>query len=164
MNAPARPGPSALIGAIVRAGLIAGTIDIGIASTWYPLTAGAHVLRIYQGIASGLLGARAFTGGITTAVLGLVCHYGIALIWTTLFFVAYPRLPVLARSRWLTAVGYGIFVSAAMTFVVLPLSNVTPRPVHAGSFAVATVILIIAIGAPLSVLAARFYGGGPERH
>lgn len=152
-----------LIGAIARAWLIAGTLDIGIASTWYPLTAGARVLRIYQGIASGLLGPRAFDGGVATAALGLLCHYAIALIWTTLFFLAYPRFPILARNRWATAVGYGIFVSTAMTFVVVPLSNVTPRPVHAESFAVATVILVIAIGTPLSLLAARLYARGPER-
>ncbi|HEV2292194.1 MAG TPA: hypothetical protein VGR60_10205 [Gemmatimonadales bacterium] len=146
-----------LLGALVPAWLIAGTLDIGIASTWYPLTAGAHVLRIYQGIASGILGARAFDGGLATAALGLACHYLIALIWTAIYFLAYPRLPLLRRGRSASAVLYGCFVSAAMTFIVLPLSNVGPRPFRLQPFVIATVILIIAIGTPLAILADHHY-------
>lgn len=155
-GATAPVGPR-LIRAVIRAWLTAGTLDIGIASTWYPLTVGAHVIRIYQGIASGILGARAFDGGLATAALGLACHYLIALIWTTIYFVAYPRLPLLRRSRTASAVLYGCFVSAAMTFIVLPLSNVGPRPFHLQPFVIATVILIIAIGTPLAIIADRHY-------
>lgn len=153
-GAGARPGHG-LLRAVVPAWLIAGTLDIAIASTYYPLTAGAHVLRIYQGIASGILGARAFDGGLATAALGLACHYLIALIWTTIFFLAYPRVPFLRKSRPVSAVFYGCFISAAMTFIVLPLSNVGPRPFHLQPFVIATVILIIAIGTPLAILADR---------
>ena len=157
MTRTADTRPRRLRRALIPAWLIAGTLDITIASTWYPLTTGARVLRIYQGIASGILGARAFDGGLATAALGLACHYLIALIWTTVYFLAYPRLSLLRRSRGASAVVYGCFVSAAMTFVVLPLSNVGPRAFHLQGFIVATAILIIAIGAPLAVLADRHF-------
>ena len=52
---------------------------------------------------------------------------------------------------------YGCVVSAAMPFIVLPLSNVGPRPFHLQPFVIATVILIIAIGTPLAILADRHY-------
>ncbi len=145
--------------ALLVAWLAAGTLDIGVALTYYPLAAGADPIRILQGIASGLLGGRAFEGGIATAALGLLCHYGIALIWTLFFFLIYPRIRVLSRSRVLTAILYGTFVSAAMRFVVLPLSNVRPRPFALPAFAVDTVILWITIGAPLAIVAGRYHAG-----
>lgn len=154
-------GPAAATRPILLAWLVAGTLDIGIALTWYPITAGADPLRILQRIASGLLGASAFQGGAATAALGVLCHYGIALIWTIVFFAIYPRLPLLARSRVLSSVLYGSVVSAAMTFVVVPLSRVSPRPFNLHAFLVATVILWIAIGAPLTIVAGGYYGRRP---
>lgn len=142
---------------MLTAWLVAGTADIVIACIYYPLTAGISVTRLLQGIAAGLLGARAFAGGSATAALGLACHYGIALIWTVLFFLVYPRLGFLSRSRLLTAALYGAFVSAVMSFVVLPLSRVAPRAFHLGFFTVATVILICSIGLPLSLVAGRYF-------
>lgn len=148
--------------AILVAWLVAGTADIGVACTYYPLTAGAHPLRILQGIAAGLLGARAFDGGLATAALGLLCHYLIALIWTVIYFAIAVRVAFLARHRVLAGVGYGVFVSVVMTFVVLPSSRVAHRPFNASFFAVATVILICAIGLPLSFLAARYTSRYPR--
>lgn len=153
------PGSASLTRAILVAWLLCGTLDIGIALTYYPLVAGARPLLILQGIASGLLGAAALEGGVLTAGLGLLCHYVIALIWTVCFFLVYPRIALLARSRALTAVVYGTFVSAVMTLVVLPLSNVRHRPFDVRSFVVGTVILWISIGLPLAVVAGRHYGG-----
>jgi hypothetical protein len=149
--------------AVLTGWLIAGTADIVAATVYYPLTAPVTALRILQGIAAGVLGRAAFTGGFATAALGLACHYVIALIWTVVFFAVYPRIALLARSRVVTAVLYGTFVSAAMSFVVLPLSRVAPRPFNAKAFAIATVILVFSIGTPLVIVASRYYGRGARR-
>ncbi len=154
---PSRPPTAALPTTVLTAWLTAGTIDIGIAVTYYPLTGPSTPLTILQGIASGLLGARAFHGGVATAALGLACHYAIALIWTAIFFLVYPRIGALSYSRALTAVLYGVFVSAAMTFVVLPLSNVTHRPFNPRFFIIATVILIGSIGFPLALIGGQYF-------
>ena len=143
--------------AIVRAWLLAGTLDIVIACVYYPLTARVTVVGILQGIASGVLGARAFDGGLATAAFGLACHYLIAFLWTTFFFLVYPRFRARSTSRVATAVLYGVFVSAAMRFVVLPLSNVASRPFDLRAFVIATVILVLSIGTPLTVVAGRYY-------
>lgn len=142
---------------IATAWLIAGTIDILIAVTYYPLTTNATPIGILQGIASGLVGGGAFRGGLVTATLGLACHYTIALIWTLLFFILYPRLRFLSRSRLLTAALYGTFVSAAMNLVVLPLSRVAHRPFNLSFFIVATIILMVSIGLPLAIVGGRYY-------
>jgi len=149
---------SGLFRAIVAAWAVAGTLDIGIALTYYPITAGAEPLGILRGIASGLVGDAATQGGLFWAGLGLLCHYLIALIWTLCFFLIYPRIPSLRRSRVLTAVLFGTLVSVVMTFVVLPLSQVRQRPFDVHSFAVATAILWVAIGLPLTIAAGRYYG------
>ncbi len=150
-----RPG---LIRAIVVAWAVAGTLDIGIALTYYPLTAGAEPLAILRGIASGLVGDTATQGGLFWAGVGLLCHYVIALIWTLCFFLIYPRIAFARRSHVLNAVVFGTFVSVVMRFVVFPLSHVRQGPFDLQSFAVATVILWVAIGLPLTIVAGRHYG------
>lgn len=151
----ARPPAGRLLATILTAWLIAGTLDIGIAVTYYPLTGRGNPFTILQGIASGLLGPRAFLGGVGTAALGLACHYAIALIWTVVFFVVYPRVGVLWYSRTLTAVLYGVFVSLAMNLVVVPMSHVAHRPFDLRFFVIATVILIASIGFPLAIMGSR---------
>lgn len=144
---------------LLGAWLVAGTADILVAVTYYPLTAAVTPVDILHGIASGLLGRASFTGGVGTAVLGLACHYCIAFIWTGVFFLAYPRLAVLRKSIPITAILYGTFVSVVMSFVVLPLSRVARRPFDPWFFVVATVILMFTIGLPLSLFARRHYAG-----
>ncbi len=143
--------------AIITAWLVAGTLDIASALIYYGLTAHVAPTRLLQGIAAGLLGAASFQGGAATAVLGLACHYFIALVWTLLFFVAASRMTILTRRRVVTGVAYGIFVSVVMSFVVLPLSRVGPRPFHLRFFLIATFILIYAIGLPISLVIGRYH-------
>lgn len=159
----ARPPAGSLLGTILTAWLITGTLDIGIAVTYYPLTGRGNPFTILQGIASGLLGPSAFLGGVATAALGLACHYAIALIWTVVFFVVYPRVGVLSYSRTLTAVLYGVFVSVAMSLVVLPMSHVAHRPFDLRFFVIATVMLIVSIGTPLAVMGSRWLDRGNLR-
>ncbi|PYX93052.1 MAG: hypothetical protein DMG67_05280, partial [Acidobacteria bacterium] len=55
-----------LLPAVFWAGLLCGILDITAAFvTWAPQ--GVKPIRILQGIASGLLGAKSFTGGWETA-------------------------------------------------------------------------------------------------
>jgi hypothetical protein len=144
---------------ILSAWLLAGTLDIAVASIYYPLAYGLRLIVLYRGIASGVLGAAAFSGGIRTAVLGLALHYLIALIWTSFFFFFFPLVRKLSRNISLNAAGYGIFVSCAMTFVVLPLSNVRHRsqPLNILHFAIDTAILIFTIGTPISTIIGKYY-------
>jgi hypothetical protein len=158
MTTTARPVTNGM-STMLLAWLVAGTADIVVACTYYPLTVGVHVLPILQGIAAGVLGAGAFDGGVATALLGLGCHYLIALIWTMIFFAIYRREPLLSRHRIITAIAYGVLVSVVMTFVVLPLSRVAPRRFDPGFFAVATLILVCTIGAPLTWFASRRVSG-----
>ena len=64
---------------------------------------------------------------------------------------------MLAFSRTLTAVCYGVFVSAMMSFIVLPMSHVAHRPFSLPFFIVATVILILSMGFPLAIIGGQYY-------
>ena len=150
------PGKN-LIKTILITGLIAGTLDILAASTNAYLRSGISPIRVLQFVASGLFGTEAFSGGLTMAFSGLIIHYMIALSWTLLFFLIYPKLSFLSKNKIVTGILYGIFVWLAMNFVVLPLTAVPKSPFNATQAIVGTVILIFMIGLPISILANRYY-------
>ncbi len=140
---------------IAFAWLLAGTLDVTAACTYYPLTSGISPITLLQGIASGWLGASAFSGGLSTAALGLASHYLIAFIWTVFFFAAARVFESLTRHRVLVGLGYGVFVWLVMNLLVLPLSNVRHRPLHLWPSVVGAVILMICIGLPIATIVGR---------
>lgn len=150
MTTTARP-----ISVVLLGWLVAGTLDITAAITYYPLTANVSAIRILQGIASGVLGPRAFQGGYRTAALGLALHYLIAFIWTAVFFVALRLFKAFLRNLIATGVAYGVLVWAVMNLVVLPLSNVRHAPFNPSAALVAAAFLICCIGLPLAGIIGR---------
>src|SRR5262245_45675391 len=113
---------------VMVAWLLAGTLDVTTAVFYYVGPSSARAMRLLQGIASGLLGARAFDGGAATALLGLALHYLIALIWTLVFFAAFRALGTSCCRLVLTGFVYGIIVLFVMILVVLLLSYVSRGP------------------------------------
>jgi hypothetical protein len=95
--------------AIVWGGLVCGILDITAAFAVYGYF-GAQPLRLLQGIAAGLLGPRAFSGGSVTALLGLVCHFFIAFCAAAVFVTASRWLPFLIQYTILSGASFGIAV------------------------------------------------------
>ena len=141
--------------AVLVAWLLAGTLDITAAIFYYLGPSSARAARMLRGIASGVLGARAFDGGAATALLGLGLHYLIALIWTVVFLGVFRSLGVLRRHLVLTGIGYGIIVWFVMNLVVLPLSNASRGPFELRGAVIAAIILILCIGLPISLVIGR---------
>ena len=111
---------------ILVAGLVAGTLDLALAITFFAVTAHAPFSAIPHAVASGLLGARAFRLGIASAVLGIFLHYFIALTVAAVYFAASLRIRFLNRHPVLSGAAYGIAVFLVMQFIVLPLSRCGP--------------------------------------
>ena len=62
---------------ILLGGLAIGVLDFFDASLYFGLYSGAPFQRVWQGVASGLLGTEAATaGGWNTALLGIGLHFG----------------------------------------------------------------------------------------
>ncbi len=140
---------------LLKAWIVAGTLDITTACIYYPLTTGVRVVRLLQGIASGALGARAFEGGLRTAALGVAFHYVIALIWTLVFLLAARRFRGLTRNAFAVGMAYGVVVWIVMNLVVLPLSNVRQGPFHLTGAVIGAVILMFCIGLPIAAIVGR---------
>ena len=104
--------------AILLAGIVAGTLDIGAAS----LISGRDPVFISQFIAGGLLGKDALQGGMQTAALGLVLQWAMSALIAAIFMTASGMWPVL-RQHWLVSgIAYGVPVYFVMEYVVMPLS------------------------------------------
>ncbi|MCW3088794.1 MAG: hypothetical protein JWQ78_2180 [Sediminibacterium sp.] len=144
---------------ILLAGLIAGTLDILTAFVHYYILTGKNPVKILNYIASGVFGREAaYGGGTGMALLGLLFHYVIAFAFTVFFFWLYPRWNALAKNKWLTAIGYGLFVWAVMNLLVLPfLTRIPGAPFNFSKAAVAAAILICMIGVPVSLMANAYY-------
>ncbi len=142
------------IQAVLRAGLTAGALDITAACGFYGLR-GVSPVRILQSVASGLLGAAAFTGGAPAAVLGVSLHFFIALAAAAVFYMASRRLFFLVRKPALSGASYGVAVYLFMNHVVLPLSAVAKRPFAPDIALIMVVIHIVCVGLPIAFVVAR---------
>ena len=141
--------------AILIGGAIAGALDITYAIGFSALR-GVPPIRILQSVASGLLGAPAFSGGRPTAALGLVLHFCIALSAAVIFYFASKAIPSLTRHPVVAGLFYGFLIYAVMNLVVLPLSAY-PRKVSFPLLVLVTGIFVhmFCIGLPISLAVRR---------
>lgn len=142
---------------ILWAGFVVGLLDIVAAMLLYYTTSQKNPLNILPFIASGVFGRSAFSGETAMIVWGFVFHFLIAYAFTILFFMIYHRIEFLSRSKVLTAVLYGLFIWIVMNLVVLPQTKVPQMPFDITSAIKGIIVLILAIGLPLSYIANRYY-------
>ena len=132
--------------------LVVGILDGLDALIFFGLR-GAQPTRIFQGIASGLLGRSAFSGGLGTALLGVALHFFIAFLIVATFFVASRHIPMLRRSPVWSGLLYGVAAYLAMNFVVLPLSAAGRGPLAWPVVINGVLIHMFGVGLPASLFA-----------
>lgn len=112
---------------LVRAGLLTGILDGLFSSVLSVFFYDSTVARLFQGVASTLLGKEALEGGTRTALIGVLMHFGVAFGWSAVFLFLAQRS---AWSRRVLASRYGIVKTAAvygpliwmvMSLAVIPL-------------------------------------------
>ncbi|MFT3948529.1 MAG: hypothetical protein QM763_16315 [Agriterribacter sp.] len=147
---------------ILFAWIIAGTADAAAAVIVYSFVLKqASALKIFQGIASGILGKQAFNGGVGIGLLGLLLHYCIALCWVIFYFLLFPRLSFLQRNKIASGLLYGLFVWLVMNIVVLPVTFNRPANLAINNILTGTIILMLAIGLPVSIAADYYFKKHP---
>ena len=110
--------------AILLGGLIGGSIDIGSAA----VINGYSPVVIMHAIASGLLGADSFKGGLPTAIVGVLLQWAMALIIAAIYVGVMSRLPELRR-RWVfSGTVSGVIIFFVMNYVVVPFSAAPFKP------------------------------------
>ena len=112
---------------LVRAGLLTGATDGLFSSVLATVFYHSTVTRLFQGVASTVLGKAAFDGGTPTALLGVVMHFGVAFGWSAVFLFLLMRSrridDLLASRNGVVKVAslYGPFIWLVMSLVVIPL-------------------------------------------
>jgi MFS-type transporter involved in bile tolerance (Atg22 family) len=117
---------------LVRAGLLTAVTDGLFSSLLSVFAYGSTVTRLFQGVASVLLGQSAFNGGTRTAIIGMLMHVGVAFFWSAVFMWLIDRwfwLRLLRMKPYgiLTIASiYGPLIWMAMSLIVIP--SLTHRP------------------------------------
>ena len=130
MTNVATPAPSTA--ALWRAGLLTAVIDGLFSSILSAFFYGSTVMRLWQGVASVLLGGGALQGGLPMALTGVLMHVCVAFAWSGIFFAiarfAAPVRRTIQSIPGILAVAaiYGPVVWLAMSLLVIP--NLTHRP------------------------------------
>lgn len=148
--------------ALLLGGLAVGILDGLDAVVFFGLR-GVTPMRVMQSIASGLLGSQAYRGGIATAALGILLHFGIALAVVAVYYLASRRLPVLSRHPLALGPLYGLLVYVVMNFLVVPLSAAVAGPRTLPVVINGLLIHALGVGLPAAVFA-RAAMSGRSRH
>jgi len=122
---------------LVRAGLLTGVTDGLFSAVLSVAFYHSTVARLFQGVASTLLGKAALDGGTPTALVGVLMHFGVAFGWSAVFLVVVMRLRWVRRilgTRYgvlKVASLYGPAIWMVMSLAVIPL--LLHRPPTIGS-------------------------------
>ncbi|HEY9254425.1 MAG TPA: hypothetical protein VIP30_07815 [Stenotrophomonas sp.] len=106
---------------VLWGGLLAGLFDFCYATGLWALK-GVPPVRVWQAVASGLLGREAFAHGRATAALGIVLHFSITCVMAWAFWFGSRRMHWLREHPWRAGLAYGLWLYVAMNYIVLPLS------------------------------------------
>lgn len=140
---------------VLLAGLVAGILDL-VAAVMVNLPRGIATLSILQSIASGLLGRETYSGGWSTAMLGVALHFSMMLIIATVYVFSARHWNALKSRAIVSGISYGIIVYFVMNLVVLPLSAF-PHDTALSAWKLATglPIHVLLVGIPIALIAAR---------
>jgi hypothetical protein len=142
--------------AIAYGTAIVSVLDGLDAVVFFGLRSGATPVRIFQSIATGLLGRAAYQGGVPAALLGLCLHVVVACGIVTTYVLASRRLTVLRARPWICGPAYGVAAFCVMNLIVIPLSAIGTIPRFTpATLANGLAIHILGVGLPAALLASR---------
>ena len=118
---------SGTLRAIFTAGIVCATLDGGGVSLYYWLK-GFPPLRIWQGVASSLLGRAALSQGWRSGLFGIFLHVCVAYTVATIFVLLARRIPMLTRHFVWSGLIYGLGVFIVMNRIVVPLTRIGHHP------------------------------------
>lgn len=132
------------------AAIAAGSIDLVYAASF--AREGVTMTGVMRAIASGVLGAEAFKGGASVALLGAVLHYGILWVAGAVFVLAGRVWPIVFQRPLLSGTVFGIGVFLVMKIVV-KLSR-APFDVSSDPEQIIRNLLvhILAVGIPMALI------------
>ena len=145
--------PAALF--VLLGGLVAGTFDITYACTFWAIKRGVPPQRIFQSVATGLLGPASFQGGVKTAALGLFLHYFIAITMSVFYYFAARVWAPLHKYPLRCGAVYGLGLWVVMNYVVIPLSAANRGSQDAVWIVLSILVHMFLIGVPIAFFTRR---------
>ena len=140
---------------ILYGGLLVGILDGLFALIFYGLILGVKPIRIFQSVASGLLGKASFEGGISTFLLGILLHFVVASCIAAVYYLASLKLPVLIHHAVTCGLIYGMVAYLGMNYIVIPLSAANTGRFSLGTFLPAFIGHALLVGLPIALLGRR---------
>jgi hypothetical protein len=140
---------------ILYGGLVVGILDGLFALIFYGLILGVKPMRIFQSVASGLLGKASYEGGIQTFLFGILLHFVVATCIAAVYYVASLKLPVLIHHAVICGLIYGMITYLGMNYVVIPLSAASSGRFSLRTFLPAFIGHALLVGLPIALLARR---------
>ncbi|MBC7899665.1 MAG: hypothetical protein H7070_06390 [Saprospiraceae bacterium] len=137
---------------VVYGGLAVGVLD-GLAASISSLLRGGNPIRVFQYVASGVLGKEAFSGGTPTFLLGVLLHFVVALGAAGVYYIACLRFPVLLEKAVLYGPLYGIAVYFVMAYIISPMSLTARSPFSFNGMLIQITIHVLFVGLPIAFLA-----------
>jgi len=117
---------------LIRTWITIAIIDGIFASCLSVFAYGSTVTRLWQGVASAVLGPSAMQGGARTALVGILLHVCVAFTWSAVFltlasnWASLRRLIATSAGILAVAVVYGPAIWCVMSLIVIPMA--TGRP------------------------------------
>ena len=121
---------------LARAGVATAIVDGLFSSILSVVFYHSTVTRLFQGVASVLLGPDALAGGTRTAAIGLLMHVGVAFGWSAVFLLLATQSAGIRRvlasplGPIKVAAIYGPFVWMVMSLAVIPLLAHRPPAIN----------------------------------
>jgi len=148
----------------LTAGIIAGALDITAACLQAYLKNDTTPAQVLRYVASGAVDPKTFSSPALLALFGLLVHFFIAISFTFLFFFLAKQIPSLIKYPIPIGILYGIFVWAAMRFIILAnFSRHKQKPIEGTealkNAAIAAGIIVICVGIPVVLLARKYVRG-----
>jgi uncharacterized membrane protein YagU involved in acid resistance len=142
--------------AIFGGALVAGTI----LAAWM-IFSFTVILRMFSPLealqwnASNVLGNAAYSQGFSSAAVGVVMHYLVALVWAMIYVFLFAKQRVVDMHPLVNGALFGVVVWFVMTFMVLSLGVGTHIDVNALSIVTGILANVVFFGMPLAYVVRR---------
>lgn len=139
---------------IAAAGTICGILD-GLSAIVLFGWLGATPAQVFQGIARGAMGRAALSGGTVAVIVGVIAHFTVAFGAASTYYGLSRLKPGINEHPLVAGPLYGAAVHLFMTFVVIPLSAIGPRPIVWPVFLSVLVAHLVVVGPSIAITVSR---------
>jgi hypothetical protein len=140
---------------IIWVGLLVGLLDALAAVINAYFSFGLMPYGVFQYIASGLIGQKAYQSQALPVSLGVIIHFSIAITITFIFYHAYIRFKKASTPKFLMGSMYGLWVWLVMNYIIIPFSLIGTYPENPTQIVIGLLIHIFVIGIPIELLTRR---------